>query len=115
MNIYAKVMAGIDPVFFPYHCQGPAKDLVCGLLRREPSDRLPLRQGGTANVRGHLWYLGFDWRGLEAMSIEPPFKPHVSGVKDTGNFFVKEADLPKPVPYKDDGSGWDADFEMFSN
>merc|ERR1712187_442986 len=41
MQIYAKVMKGIAKVPFPPKCQGPVGDLIKGLLKKEPSERLP--------------------------------------------------------------------------
>merc|ERR1712107_334198 len=37
MQIYSKVMKGINKVHFPQKCQGPCGDLVKALLKKEPS------------------------------------------------------------------------------
>merc|ERR1719190_224688 len=61
MQIYSKVMKGIMKVPFPPKCQGPVGDLIKGLLKKEPSERLPMRSGGVKNLRDHDWFKAFDW------------------------------------------------------
>merc|ERR1719215_2335758 len=51
MQIYSKVMKGISKVVFPPKCNGPVGDLIRALLKREPSERLPVRPGGTKNLK----------------------------------------------------------------
>lgn len=110
MHVYANVMAGIDKVRFPMQCQGYAKELVMELLKSDPSERLTVRSGGVTNLKAHQWYSGFDWKALEQLTLVPPLVPHVQDPKDVSNFYANERDIPTPVPYIDDGSGWDDDF-----
>eukprot|EP00913_Durusdinium_trenchii_P012038 g11310.t1 len=106
MQIYQKVSKGINKVTFPPKCKGPAEDL-------EPSERLPMKKGGVANIKKHAWYKSFDWESYETGKMEPPYRPQVKGKKDLANFSARKEDLPPQVPYKDDGSGWDKDFATF--
>jgi len=110
MQIYHKVMKGINKVPFPAKCQGAAEVLIKGLLQKEPSERLPMRPGGTKNIKDARWYQGFDWDAMSKMQLEPPYKPVVKSKKDIANFSARKEDMPKHVEYKDDGSGWDKDF-----
>jgi len=107
---YMKVMDGIDKVAFPSTVQGAAADLVRALLQRDPAERLPMRPGGAANVQGHAWYCGLDWKALEELRLEPPYRPEVTNARDLSNFPEEETALTK-LPYEDDGSGWDDYFE----
>lgn len=107
---YLKVMDGIDKVAFPSTVQGAAADLVRALLQRDPAERLPMLPGGAANLQGHGWYAGFDWRALEDLRLAPPFRPEVANARDLSNFPEEETALTK-LPYEDDGSGWDDCFE----
>merc|ERR1712110_1208166 len=50
MQIYSKVMKGINKVPFPPKCQGAVGDLIKALLKKEPSERLPMRPGGVKNL-----------------------------------------------------------------
>jgi len=110
MQIYSKVMKGISKVHFPQKCQGPCGDLVKALLKKEPSERLAMRRGGTKNIKNHKWYIGFDWNKMLEGTNDVPYKPQVKDKKDKSNFTPRKEDLPKQIPYKDDGSGWDKDF-----
>mmetsp|Transcript_130916 Transcript_130916/g.245018 ORF Transcript_130916/g.245018 Transcript_130916/m.245018 type:complete len:820 (-) Transcript_130916:263-2722(-) len=110
MQIYSKVMKGISKVPFPPKCQGPVGDLIKALLKKEPSERLPMRPGGTKNVRDHKWYSGFDWTSMKGLTLDPPYKPVVKSKKDIANFSARKEDMPRQIEYKDDGTGWDKDF-----
>ncbi|CAE7222535.1 egl-4 [Symbiodinium sp. CCMP2456] len=110
MQIYQKVTKGINKVTFPPKCKGAAEDLVRSLCKKDPSERLPMKKGGVANLKKHTFFKGFDWQAFEKQSMEPPYKPQVKNKKDIGNFHARKDDLPPQVPYKDDGSGWDKDF-----
>jgi serine/threonine protein kinase len=110
MQIYSKVMKGISKVPFPPKCQGPVGDFIKALLKKEPSERLPMRPGGVKNVRDQKWYSGFDWDAMNNMALEAPYKPVVKSKKDIANFSARKEDMPRQIEYKDDGSGWDKDF-----
>lgn len=107
---YSKIKKGIDAVRFPDVVMGDLEDLVRGLCHRKPTQRPPMAKGGTANIRNHSWYRHFDWAAFENLSMEPPYKPKVKNRKDAGNFSAEQADMPPQIKYRDDGSGWDADF-----
>jgi serine/threonine protein kinase len=109
METYQKIVRGVNRVRFTYK-DADAQDLVKQMLRHQPSERLPMRVGGIKNVKSHKWYAGFDWDKLFMRALEPPYKPNVKGPTDLANFRANEADLPPQISYKDDGSGWDADF-----
>jgi len=110
MEIYSKVTKGIDRVNFPEACQGVVGDLIRGLLQAEPTTRLPMRVGGSNNIKEHRWYEGFNWTALFQLEMEPPYKPVVKSKSDPSNFFASERNMPRAIPYKDDKSGWDKDF-----
>merc|ERR1712083_692401 len=77
MQIYSKVMKGINKVSFPQKCQGAVGELIKGLLKKEPSERLPMRPGGVTNLKEHQWFQGFGWEEFSANGAEPPYKPVV--------------------------------------
>ena len=52
-----------------------ARDLVCGLLRTDESQRLGLLAGGVADIKAHAFYAPLDWQALQSMSLTPPFRP----------------------------------------
>lgn len=110
MQVYSKVMQGIGKVNFPPKCQGPVSKLIKGLLKANPSERLPMRLGGVKNLKDGKWYQHFDWEGMFNLTLNPPYVPVVKSKKDIGNFSARKEDMPKMVEYHDDGSGWDKDF-----
>lgn len=110
MQIFGKVMKGINKVRFPPNVQGPLADLVKAVLRKEPSMRLPMRPGGVQNLKDHAWFHSFDWQSLEALTMAPPYSPTVKSRTDLANFQVGKEDMPPQVVYVDDGTGWDKDF-----
>merc|ERR1712083_661777 len=107
MQIYSKVMKGINKVTFPPKCQGEVQKIIVGLLKREPSERLPVRPGKTQNLKTHKWYGDFNWDAMEQIELEPPYLPVVKSKKDILNFSARKEDMPRQIEYHDDGSGWD--------
>lgn len=110
MQIYAKVMQGVKSVVFPATFKGPLEDIVKRLLKKEPSERLPMKSGGSKNIKKHNWYASFDWASMEAMALPPPYVPEVKNATDMTNFSASKDDLPPQAEYHDDGSSWDKNF-----
>jgi serine/threonine protein kinase len=110
MQIYQKVTKGINKVSFPPKVKGPCEDLVKGLCKKEPSERIPMKKGGIDNIMKHAWYKGFDWPSMKSHSMDKPYAPKVKGPKDIANFSARKEDMPPQIKYKDDGTGWDKDF-----
>lgn len=112
MQIYSKVMKGISKVPFPPKCQNTVGDFIKSLLKREPSERLAVRPGGTTNIKEHNWYknASFDWDAMKNLTLQVPYKPLVKSKKDKSNFSARKEDLPTIMEYIPDGSGWDKDF-----
>merc|ERR1719210_1611560 len=99
-------MKGISKVPFPVKCTGPVGDLIKSLLKKEPSERLPMRPGGTKNLKDHKWYTGFEWQKMEKLDVDPPYKPVCKSNSGIANFSARKEDMPKQIEYKDDGTGW---------
>merc|ERR1711957_81398 len=110
MQTYVKVMKGIGKVNFPPKCAGTCADVVKALLKKDPTDRLPVRPGKTKNLKNHKFYNGFDWDSKLTQRLEAPYKPKVNSNTDIANFSARAEDRPPQLHYTDDGSGWDKDF-----
>jgi len=110
MQIYAKVTKGIAKVTFPGQCNPNVKNLIEQLLRNEPSERLPMRPGGTNNIKQHKWFEEFDWEKMKSVSLPPPYSPIVKSKKDLANFSARKEDAPRQLEYVDPGTGWDKNF-----
>lgn len=109
--VFRKVQRGIEAAHFP--SDAPWTVLVKQLCKQEPSERLPMRQGGARNVELTEWFKGgkFDWGGLDSRTMPAPFQPKVRGNADLDNFEADETEGPPEIPYHDPGNGWDRDFE----
>jgi serine/threonine protein kinase len=113
MQIYAKIMKGIDKVPMPPKCKGPPGNLIKALLQMNPTARLPMRPGGTKNLKDHNLFKDFDWMALENGTMEAPYKPAVESARDITNFpNVRKEDMPKSINYQDNGTGWDTGFAV---
>lgn len=117
MQTYMLIMQGIDKAKFS---GGDSKkkgaftpaieDLVKSLCQKDPSERFPMRPGGVENLRKQAWLATFEWDKLIARTLDVPYKPKVKGPKNLANFHPHEEDIPRQIPYQDNGTGWDKDF-----
>lgn len=76
-----------------------AKSLLQGLLERDPSKRLGSSEDDANELKRHPWFAKIDWEKLSKKTLDPPFKPYVSGPEDTRNIdkmFTSET--PKETP-----------------
>jgi len=110
--IFRKVKQGIGVARFPSKA-GPWANLVKDLCKEDPSERIAMRSGGAKNVEEHPFFTAakFDWSALDSRSMPAPYMPKVKSTSDLDNFDASEADAPPEIPYKDAGTGWDADFQ----
>uniref|UniRef100_A0A7S3UXK8 AGC protein kinase n=1 Tax=Aplanochytrium stocchinoi TaxID=215587 RepID=A0A7S3UXK8_9STRA len=61
-----------------------AKDIITGLLQRDPKARLGIVGEGFVEIKMHPFYEGLDWDDLLQRKVDPPFLPKVDDV--IGNF-----------------------------
>lgn len=110
MQTYAKINKGITKVSFPSKTRGVCEELIKGLCKPCPSERLPMKKGGVDNLKKHTWFKGFDFAMMADHSLDPPYKPQVKSRTDPSNFHARAEDMPPQIKYQDDGTGWDTDF-----
>jgi len=61
-----------------------ALDLLIGLLKRNPEERLGSGPAGIDDIKKHIWFMDIEWDDLLAKKVEPPYKPEViAGFSDT--------------------------------
>ena len=53
-------------------------------MRKDPLTRLGAK--GAWQVRSHPWFSVLDWDNVMSRKVAPPFKPHLQGELDVGNF-----------------------------
>jgi len=114
-EVFVKIKKGIEPVLSRTGFGGSDSawsDLVAGLCKLKPEERLPRLSNNLDKVRDHRWFAqaGFDWRQLQQRSMQAPYIPLIRGNTDLSHVDTTEKELPADLPYKDPGNGWDADF-----
>ena len=76
-------------VRFPSKMSDNARDLLTGLLVKEPARRLGGGPEGAKEIMRHLFFETIDWNALQEKKIAPPFKPQVLNETDTRNFDIE--------------------------
>ncbi|KAK8392931.1 hypothetical protein O3P69_013154 [Scylla paramamosain] len=75
-----------EDVRFPKTISQEARDLLKGLLHKDPNKRLGGGPGDAKEVQAHPFYITINWKLLEEKKITPPFKPQVTSETDTRYF-----------------------------
>jgi len=64
-----------------------AKDLITGLLTRNPQQRLGSFANGDDDIKNHPWFGGiFNSDDLVNKKFQAPWKPNIKDEKDASNF-----------------------------
>jgi serine/threonine protein kinase len=87
LEIYKNILSGRIP--FPATITGAAKDLLTGLLTRDPCKRLGTVRAGISDVRCHPWFAGIEWT---TNKDPPPIVPLLSHKGDTSYFQIDSSD-----------------------
>jgi len=105
-TVQQKKSFGIDSVPMPGEEVWPG--LVRDLCHKEPSARLPIREGGAQAFRDHAWFseANFDWGAHKRLDMMPPHVPCVAGPEDISNF-DGACNRPPHMSYEDPCTGWD--------
>lgn len=75
-----------QPISYPSRFSPELKGLVDGLLQRKVTERFVVIKGGVDRIKQHPWFAGFDWAGLEARKIRPPYQVNITSRSDSSNF-----------------------------
>lgn len=81
-KMYKKILQ--DPLRFPDGFDRDAKDLLIGLLCRDPKRRLGYN--GSEEIKTHPFFHQLSWKRLRMKGYIPPYKPPVLSSMDTSNF-----------------------------
>jgi serum/glucocorticoid-regulated kinase 2 len=65
LAMFKRVLAPDAAPSFPPDFPPDARELVTALLARDPARRLGNTAGGTAAIRGHAYFGGVDWDGVD--------------------------------------------------
>eukprot|EP00746_Dinoflagellata_sp_MGD_P152027 gnl/MRDRNA2_/MRDRNA2_83395_c1_seq3.p1 gnl/MRDRNA2_/MRDRNA2_83395_c1~~gnl/MRDRNA2_/MRDRNA2_83395_c1_seq3.p1 ORF type:complete len:867 (+),score=155.63 gnl/MRDRNA2_/MRDRNA2_83395_c1_seq3:123-2723(+) len=115
MNVYSKIMMGIEVVQFPGGSSRETTDIIKLLLKKDPAERLLMNGSIKHRIKHHPWFHAFDWPGLTNQTLKPPHVPNVKNAEDLSNFDVREEDMPKDMPTDMDlPPGWDSAIDPVS-
>lgn len=92
MAIYEQIVEG--HIRFPHNMSPAARDVISGLCKTNPSERLGYISGGTQRVKDHPFFKGIDWDDLYNRKEKGPIIPRIDHAADAGNF----EDYPPPDP-----------------
>ncbi|XP_030750712.1 RAC serine/threonine-protein kinase [Sitophilus oryzae] len=76
----------MSDVKFPRNLSAEAKDLLSGLLVKDPTKRLGGGPDDAKQIMAHPFFSSINWKDLELKRITPPFKPQVTSDTDTRYF-----------------------------
>jgi len=111
-QIYRNVVKGFKKEHFPDRFSQPLKEVIQGLCRKKPEERLPMGPKGLVHLKSAPWFKHMDWVQLAERSTPAPFSPPVRSREDIA---AKVVEPPPIVHYEDDGTAWEADFTSTTN
>ncbi|XP_053982281.1 RAC serine/threonine-protein kinase isoform X2 [Hylaeus anthracinus] len=76
----------MEEVKFPRTISNEAKDMLGGLLIKDPNKRLGGGPNDAKEIMDHAFFSSIDWSDLVQKKIPPPFKPQVTSDTDTRYF-----------------------------
>jgi len=85
-----------QPVRFPDNIDAVARDLLEGLLEKNPTKRLGVLANGAQDIKMHPWYRDVRWDLLLDLRIKAPYKPRVTHPGDSSNFEAYPDEIPEP-------------------
>jgi CRP-like cAMP-binding protein len=118
MQIYRNIVKGFKKENFPETFSGDLVDLIKGLCRKKPEERIPMGPGGVSNLHDHPWFQGLPFSAVEKRTWRAPFQPpeadlgrmYADDQRDS-NYLTDEFNLRGDDATGDDATGgWDADF-----
>merc|ERR1711972_20180 len=80
---------------FPSYVSIQAKDILKGLMMKDPNKRLGGGPGDGEEVQNTAFFSGTDWAAVYSKQVTPPFKPNISGDDDVKYFDKDFVNLPE--------------------
>lgn len=73
-------------VRYPKHLSPAARDLLDGLLQKDPDRRLGGGPADFEEINAHPWFAGVDYEAFLAKKVQAPFIPTIASDLDISNF-----------------------------
>lgn len=98
MHQYRKIKSG--QYSCPSNFSANAKDIIAGLLKVKPTERLGIVAGGPQTIKEHAWFKGLSFDDLVNCKLVAPWKPNIKDDFDLSNFDEYDDDESKEYyPY----------------
>lgn len=97
---------------FKIPAKGGAREFLQDLLVYEPTKRLPCQPDGLKKLMAQPFFEDIDWESLRQGQLQGPYVPGLLMFARAAQDHLDECTQEsRPFgKYRDDGSGWDADF-----
>ncbi len=79
---------------YPRYLSENAKDILRGLLTRDPNARLGSAPDDADPIKRHPFFSEIDWLRIASAELPPPWEPHVVGSLDTSQFDREFTSMP---------------------
>merc|ERR1719335_1342285 len=89
MQIYKNIVKGFKKETFPDNFSPLLIELIKGLCRKKPEERLPMGPGGLKNLREHPWYQGYSWDSIAKKTWTAPYIPPTNSAEDFKNTLIE--------------------------
>lgn len=116
LQIYKNICKGFKKEHFSSVFSVDLVDLIKGLCRKKPQERITMLSGGIANLAKHPWAASKEdptkWSQISSLSYPAPWEPSTKTVEERRASMKQEVDDDGPTfeEYVDDGTGWDIVF-----
>lgn len=99
---------------FPESMDSDTQDLIAGLCRVNPGERLGNLGNGTADIKKHPYFKSIDWDAVYRRKNKGPIIPEIRSATDTSCFDEYDpAPDSKSVYTSDMASKYDKEFKDF--
>lgn len=85
-------------VYYPKSISKEAKEVIKGLLHKDPASRLGAGLDEAIVIRSQAFFRRIDFDKVEKMEVQPPYIPHVSNERLMENFDYEHADSTSMTP-----------------
>merc|ERR1712113_971720 len=98
-QIYRNIVKGLKQEHFPQSFNKDLREVIVGLCRKKPEERLPMGPRGLTHLQEAPWFKRFDWKAMAEKTMTPPYMPPVPNVKEIAD---REVELPTIVDCLDE-------------
>lgn len=95
-RLFDKIRRG--DLSYPKYLSENSKNLLRGLLEKDPTKRLGTGVDDAADIKSHPFFQEISWDELYHSSVKPPWRPSFSSSLDTSQFDSEFTSMPLVSP-----------------